>query len=90
VLNRFMDNVFLEASQPKRAGVLPYGSASRPGKDLSLFNIAPLDPVLKDRAYGEHAGQTVSSHRRRINFIVKQITLNRINSQECSILSKFP
>jgi len=46
-----MDNAFLEASKPKRAGV--------PGKDLSLFNIAPLDPVLKGRDYGEHAGQIV-------------------------------
>jgi hypothetical protein len=51
--------IFLEAPPPKRAGVLPYGSASRPGKDLGLFNIAPLDPVLEDRVYGEHAGQTV-------------------------------
>jgi len=46
-----MDNAFLEASPPKRAGL--------PGKDLSLFHIAPLDPVLKDRVYGEHAGQPV-------------------------------
>ena len=46
-----MDNAFLEASPPKRAGL--------PGKDLNLFNIAPLDPVLKDRVYGEQAGQIV-------------------------------
>ena len=51
MLKSSMDNAFLEASPPKRAGL--------PGKDLSLFNIAPLDPVLKDRAYREHAGQTV-------------------------------
>jgi hypothetical protein len=50
--------LFLKPSRPK-AGVLPYGSASRPGKDFSLFNIAPLDPVLKDGACGEYAGQTV-------------------------------
>jgi hypothetical protein len=48
--------IFLEAHPPKRAGVLPYGSASRPGKDFSLFNIAPLEPVLKDKVYGVHAG----------------------------------
>ena len=28
-----------------------------PGKDFSYFNIAPLDPVLKDRDCGEHSGQ---------------------------------
>jgi len=48
-----MDNAFLEASLPKRSGL--------PGKYLSLFNIAPFDPVLKNRVYGEHAGQTVQT-----------------------------
>jgi hypothetical protein len=66
-----MDNAFLEASPPKRARVLPYGSASRPDKDLSLFKIAPLDPVLKDRAYGEHVGQTVQFRLRRISLVVE-------------------
>ena len=51
LLNRSMDNSFLEASLPKGRGF--------PGKDLSLFNIAPLNPVLKERVYGEHAGQSV-------------------------------
>jgi len=35
------------------------GSASRPDKDLSLFNIAPLDPLLKDGALGDPAGQNI-------------------------------
>jgi hypothetical protein len=34
-----MDNAFMEAFPPQRAGL--------PGKDISLFNIALLDPVLK-------------------------------------------
>jgi len=29
-----------------------------PGKDFFLFYIAPLNPVLKDEAFGEQAGQT--------------------------------
>jgi len=28
-----------------------------PGKDFFLFYIAPLNPVLKDEAFGEQAGQ---------------------------------
>jgi len=52
-----MDNAFLKPSRPK--GGLSYGSAKRLGKDFSVFNIAPFDPVLKDGACGEHAGQAV-------------------------------
>jgi hypothetical protein len=47
--NCYMDNLFGSSSAQK---------GGLPGKDFSLFNIAPLDPVLKDRVYGEHAGQT--------------------------------
>jgi hypothetical protein len=41
--------LFWKLPRPKGRGL--------PGKDISLFNIAPFDPVL--RAYGDHAGQTV-------------------------------
>jgi hypothetical protein len=60
-----MDNAFLDASPPKRAGL--------PGKDLSLFHIAPLDPVLKDRVYGKHAGQNVYSRRSKMPLAVRRI-----------------
>ncbi len=61
-----------EASPPCRAGVLPYGSASQPGKENNKhFHIAPLDPVLKDGrsalrqhfVRGERAGQLVKRYR---------------------------
>ena len=47
------------------AGVLPYGSASQPGKEEKQFIIAPLDPALPDGGSalrqhfvrGEQAGQ---------------------------------
>ena len=37
-----------EASPCFRTGVLPYGSASQPGKEEKQFIIAPLDPALPD------------------------------------------
>ncbi|NVM20925.1 MAG: hypothetical protein HWN68_04010 [Desulfobacterales bacterium] len=46
-----------EASPCFRTGVLPYGSASQPGKEDKHFTIAPLDPALPDGACGEQAGQ---------------------------------
>jgi len=57
-----------EASQPFRAGVMPYGSASLPGKGLGLFNIASPDPVPKDGVKGSMPVNTkalcvLSSHK---------------------------
>ena len=46
-----------EASPRFRAGGLPYGSASQPGKEASHFYKAPLDPALPGGACGEQAGQ---------------------------------
>ncbi|HYX10038.1 MAG TPA: hypothetical protein VE912_25145 [Bacteroidales bacterium] len=50
-----------EAFPAMKGGGSAYGSASRPGKDFILFYIAPLDPVLKDAACGEHAGQSFTN-----------------------------
>jgi uncharacterized membrane protein len=46
-----------EASPPFRAGVLPGGSASQPGKEDGYFCIAPLDHANPGVACGERADQ---------------------------------
>jgi hypothetical protein len=47
--------------RPKGRGFCLTAVFRRPGKDLSLFNIAPLDPVLKDGVCGEHDGQNLKT-----------------------------
>ena len=60
----FLTGLNNEASPPVRVGVLPYGSASQPGKEKGHSCIAPLDPALpgggsalrQHFVRGEHAG----------------------------------
>ncbi len=51
-----------------------------PGKDFLLFYIAPLNPVLKDEAFGEQAGQTFAFAGLHLLIGSKLTSLNCKNS----------